>query len=84
MQRRRDQDSREIVSVEISFGREALTGGVCNAKKTKTVIQFCVLIVALSIGSVSFLGSCHRDRIERGFDGFRVGNPNGFFWTFPI
>ena len=51
-------------------------------KRTKTVIRICVLIVALGIGSVCFLVSCHRDRIDRVFDGSRVGNPNGYLLDF--
>lgn len=48
-------------------------------KRTKTVIQICVLIVALGIGSICFLGSCDRDRV---FDGSRVGNPDGYWLDF--
>ena len=82
MQRRRDQDSRKNVSVEISFGREVLTEVYVMQKRTKTVIRVCILIVALGIGSVYFWGSCHRDRIDRVFDGSRVGNPDGYWLDF--
>lgn len=51
-------------------------------KRTKTAIRLCVLIVALGIGSVCFWGSCHRDRIDRVFDGSRVKNPNGYLLDF--
>lgn len=51
-------------------------------KRTKTVIRICVLIVALGIGSVCFWGSCHRNRIDRVFDGSRVGNPDGYWLDF--
>lgn len=51
-------------------------------KRTKTVIRICALIVALGIGSVCFWGSCHRGRMERVFDGSRVGNPEGYWLDF--
>ena len=51
-------------------------------KRTKTAIRICVLIVALGIGSVCFWGSWHRDRIDRVFDGSRVGNPNEYLLDF--
>lgn len=51
-------------------------------KKTKTVIRICVLIVALGIGLVCFWGSCQGDRIDRVFDGSRVGNPDEYWLDF--
>lgn len=51
-------------------------------KRTKTAIRICVLIVALGIGLVCFWGSCQGDRIDRVFDGSRVGNPDGYWLDF--
>lgn len=43
-------------------------------KRTKAVIRICVLIVALGIGSVCLFWTYRLGRIDRVFDGSRVGN----------
>lgn len=51
-------------------------------KRTKTVIRICVLVVVLGIGSACLFWLCRRDRIDRVFDGSRVGNTDGYWLDF--
>lgn len=51
-------------------------------KRTKGVIWICVLIFALGIGSECLFWSYRMGRIDRVFDGSRVGNSDGYCLDF--